>query len=310
LFLDHPVSGTDMSTTSAPYIGRFAPSPTGALHIGSLLTAVASYCDAHAHQGKWLVRIEDIDPLREVAGASSDILHTLEGYDLHWHDDVLYQSQRHEYYLAALEQLQRDGHLFYCTCSRKQLAEHRIYPGTCHFRQQAPSDASAIKAKTPHEMICFDDALQGRFCLHFGVEAGDFVVRRKEGFFAYHLAVFVDDAAQGITDIVRGADLLDSTPYHLLLQRWLQVATPRYAHLPVLTNALGQKLSKQTFAKPLPRENRGQVLWQVLNTLGQAPDSAMQASKPEEILAWAVKHWDFSKIPHVSAIFGESLQPG
>lgn len=298
-----------MSTEPAPYIGRFAPSPTGALHIGSLLTAVASYCDAHSHQGKWLVRIEDIDPLREVAGASSEILHTLEDYGLHWHDDVFYQSRRDEYYLAALDQLQRDAHLFYCSCSRKQLAEHRVYPGTCHHRQRAPAAASAIKAMAPHEMICFDDALQGRFCLHFGVDAGDFVVRRKEGFFAYHLAVVVDDAAQGITDIVRGADLLDSTPYHLLLQRWLQVATPHYAHLPVLTNALGQKLSKQTFARPLPRENQGQILCQVLDVLGQMPDRAMQASKPEEILAWAVKNWDFSKIPRVSGIIGESLQP-
>lgn len=298
-----------MSTLHAPYIGRFAPSPTGALHIGSLLTAVASYCDAHAHHGQWLVRIEDIDPLREVAGASSDILRTLEHYCLHWHGAVIYQSHRQEHYLAALEQLHRDGHLFYCTCSRKQLAEHRVYPGTCHHRQLPPDEASALKAITPHENICFDDALQGRFCLHFGEEAGDFVVRRKEGFFAYHLAVVVDDAAQGITDIVRGADLLDSTPYHLLLQRWLQVATPRYAHLPVLTNALGQKLSKQTYAKPLPRENPGRVLWQVLEVLGQSPDVALQQSMPEEILGWAVRHWDFLKIPRRFAINGESLQP-
>lgn len=297
-----------MSTPPAPYIGRFAPSPTGALHIGSLLTAVASYCDALAHQGQWLVRIEDIDPLREVEGASSDILRTLDAYGLHWHGEVLYQSHRQTYYLAALDQLLHDGHLFYCTCSRKQLAECRVYPGTCHHRQTAPDESSALKAIVPHENLCFDDALQGRFCLHFGVEAGDFVVRRKEGFFAYHLAVVVDDAAQGITDIVRGADLLDSTPYHLLLQRWLQVATPRYAHLPVLTNALGQKLSKQTFAKPLPKDSPGRVLCKVLEALGQTPDGAMQDSAPEEILAWAVRHWNFSRIPRRSAMEAEKLE--
>lgn len=299
-----------MKTTAAtaPYIGRFAPSPTGALHLGSLLTAVASYCDARSHHGQWLVRIEDIDPLREVPGASTDILRTLDDYALHWDGDVLYQSRRHDLYQAALEQLLKEHHLFYCTCSRKQLGDLRIYPGTCRQQQQLPTVANAIKAIVLQENLCFEDALQGRFCLHFGVDAGDFVVRRKEGFFAYHLAVVVDDAAQGITDIVRGSDLLDSTPYHLLLQRWLRVATPRYAHLPVLTNALGQKLSKQTFARALPKAQRGTVLLQILELLGQAPDPSLIDAAPETILQWAVAHWQLQKIPKKLAIEADALQ--
>lgn len=297
-----------MSQTSAPYIGRFAPSPTGALHIGSLLTAVASYCDARAQQGQWLVRMEDIDPLREVPGASTDILRTLDDYALHWDGEVLYQSHRHDAYQAALEHLMRNNHLFYCSCSRKQLAEHPLYPGTCRQQKLPPAETSAIKAIVPHENVCFEDALQGRFCLHFGVNAGDFVVRRKEGFFAYHLAVVVDDASQGITDIVRGSDLIDSTPYHLLLQRWLQAATPRYTHLPVLTNALGQKLSKQTFARALPREQQGHVLLRLLEVLGQPTDAALEGAAPHEILAWAVEHWVFSKIPKTPTLEGEALQ--
>ncbi len=297
-----------MHQALAPYIGRFAPSPTGALHIGSLLTAVASYCDARAHQGQWLVRMEDLDPLREVPGASNDILRTLDDYALHWDGEVIYQSHRHDAYQAALEQLVQQQHLFYCTCSRKQLTDHPIYPGTCHPQIHPPAEPSAIKAIVPHENLCFNDALQGRFCLHFGVNAGDFIVRRKEGFFAYHLAVVVDDAAQGITDIVRGSDLLDSTPYHLLLQRWLQVATPRYAHLPVLTNAQGQKLSKQTFARALPREHRGPILQRILQTLGQKTEAALTDAAPHEILAWAVEHWSFANIPKRLAIEGDSLQ--
>lgn len=297
-----------MSPAAAPYIGRFAPSPTGALHLGSLLTAVASYCDARAHQGQWLVRMEDIDPLREVPGAAIDILRTLDDYALHWDGEVLYQSHRHDAYQAALEHLMQDQHLFFCTCSRKQLADHPLYPGTCHGQTHPPANESAIKAIVPLENLCFNDALQGQHCLYFGIDAGDFVVRRKEGFFAYHLAVVVDDAAQGITDIVRGADLLDSTPYHLLLQRWLQVATPRYAHLPILTNALGQKLSKQTFARALPKEHKGHILVKILEILGQTPDPALMNNAPHEILQWAVEHWKLAGIPKRAEIEAESVQ--
>lgn len=308
-----------MTQSRAPYIGRFAPSPTGALHVGSLLTAVASYCDARANNGKWLVRIEDIDPLREVPGASSDILRTLDEYGLHWDGEAVFQSHRQDVYQAAIEKLQQNKHLFYCSCSRKQLADHAVYPGTCRSQRLQPDNIPcALKAIVPKENICFDDALQGRFCLHFGIDAGDFVIKRKEGFFAYHLAVVVDDAEQGITHIVRGSDLLDSTPYHLLLQRWLQVATPHYAHLPVLTNALGQKLSKQTFARALPRERRGELLLRILGLLGQITADTLsditwqsgvrQNIPPEEILDWAIRHWHFPAIPKKLAIEAEALQ--
>lgn len=298
-----------MPVPSAPYIGRFAPSPTGALHLGSLLSAVASYCDARARQGRWLVRIEDIDPLREVPGASTDILRTLEAYGLHWDGEVLFQSHRLDAYAAALERMMQNQHLFYCTCSRKQLSNQPVYPGTCREQKRQPATACAIKAIVPTENVCFQDALQGRFCLHFGIDAGDFVVRRKEGFFAYHLAVVVDDAEQQITDIVRGADLLDSTPYHLLLQRWLAVATPRYAHLPVLTNALGQKLSKQTFARALPHQHCSIALFRVLELLGQMPEPDLQWAAPHEVLDWAIQHWQLSAVPKSNALDAEPTQP-
>lgn len=295
---------------NAIYKGRFAPSPTGALHLGSLLSAVASYCDARANNGIWRVRIEDIDPLREIAGASDDILRTLERYALHWDGEVLYQSHRNAAYLAALDDLLRDGHAFFCTCSRKQLAEagQSLYPGTCRRQRVAPAEPAAVKAIVPEEILCVEDGLQGRFCLHFGREAGDFVILRKEGFFAYHLAVVVDDAEQGITDIVRGRDLLDSTPYHLLLQRWLNVATPRYAHLPILTNSQGQKLSKQTFARALPSQQPGVALYRVLDLLGQQPDKQLQEASAETVLAWGVSHWNRAYIPRTVAIDAEHLQ--
>lgn len=294
----------------APYVGRFAPSPTGALHLGSLLSAVAGYCDAKAHQGLWLVRIEDIDPLREIPGASADILHTLENYGLHWDGEVLYQSQRNAIYQQALDELMRAGHAFYCTCSRKQLSDHghSLYPGTCRQQRSPPAQDCAVKAIVPEAEICFDDAIQGHVCLQFGVEAGDFVIRRKEGFFAYHLAVVVDDAAQRITDIVRGCDLLDSTPYHLLLQRWLQVASPHYAHLPVLTNAQGHKLSKQTFARALPSHHTGLILYRVLVLLGQQPDKHLQNECAITVLDWGIHHWNRNRIPHTAGINAESLQ--
>ncbi|CBL44009.1 Descriminating glutamyl-tRNA synthetase [gamma proteobacterium HdN1] len=283
----------------SPYIGRFAPSPTGLLHLGSLLTAVASYCDARASQGKWLVRIEDIDPLREVAGASSAILNTLEGFGLYWDDEVIFQSQRLSLYQDTIDTLLRQGRLFYCTCSRKQLIGHVIYPGTCRPQKRPPEGiAWALKAEVPHREYSFIDPLQGRFGLRFGEDAGDFVIQRKEGFIAYHLAVVLDDAAQNITHIVRGADLLDSTPYHLLLQDWLQLPTPHYMHLPVITNTFGQKLSKQTGAMALSTQQRSQQLVAVLAWLGQNPEAGLAQEPVSEVLAWAVAHWQSKNIPH------------
>lgn len=301
------------------YIGRFAPSPTGPLHFGSLVAALGSYLQARHRGGEWLVRIEDLDPPREVAGASEHILATLEHYGFEWDGEVWHQSRRHAIYLEVLDQLARHGLSYRCGCSRKQVSEQRqrlglpvgVYPATCRAIQAGPHSRHAIRINTEGQRIDFVDGIQGPIRQDVEREVGDFVLRRADGLFAYQLAVVVDDAAQGITDIVRGSDLLDSTARQILLQRLLGYPSPTYHHLPIAVNRHGQKMSKQTFAPALPAANPLPVLWQALNFLGQDPPRELLEGELGSFWRWAIANWRTSAIPRTLAIpyTGENL-PG
>lgn len=287
-----------MSPPPTPYIGRFAPSPTGPLHFGSLVAAVGSYCDARAHKGQWLLRIEDIDPPREVPGARDLILQQLTDYGLTWDGPVLFQHDRLAAYAAAIEQLQQAGHIFWCRCSRKTLAQqdHGLYPGNCRCYQQ-PRDDAAIRVHVPSGITSFIDRRYGLQQENVAQTVGDFVIQRRDQLFAYQLAVVVDDAFQGITDVVRGADLRDNTARQIVLQQLLKLPTPRYLHLPLVTNAQGQKLSKQSFAAALPLPAQPLLLWQALAFLGQEPPLALQSASAHDILQWGVSHWQPERLP-------------
>ena len=244
--------------TSTNYIGRFAPSPTGPLHMGSLVAAMASFLDAKAHQGQWLLRIEDTDFDRNVKGADIDIITTLQRCGMHWDGEVTWQSQRTDLYDRALEQLA--PWVFACSCSRKEIADSRImqgqedsliYPGTCRYESNQSKPARSFRVRVPdaaYAIIQFKDRLLGEQEQNIATEVGDFVLKRADGFWAYQLAVVVDDAAQGISHIVRGSDLLDSTARQIYLQGLLDLPTPIYMHIPVVNNDKGEKLSKQTGA--------------------------------------------------------------
>lgn len=297
-------------TKHSAYVGRFAPSPTGLLHFGSLMTALGSYLDARAANGKWLVRIEDLDPPRETPGAGEAILETLAAYQLHWDGEVWYQSNRHAIYQAQIDKLLAAHQAFYCTCSRKPLIRQygHHYPGLCRGRYTQPDQAASVRLLTHNNPIGFDDALQGHYEQRLESEIGDFIIKRKDGLYAYHLAVVMDDEAQGITDIVRGLDLLDSTPRHLYLQQLLGYHHPRYLHLPIVVNHLGQKLSKQTFAEPVPNHHPSTYLWACLDALGQQPPSIMQSAPADELVHWGIEHWCRDKIPHRAQINENTLK--
>lgn len=283
---------------SQKYRGRFAPSPTGPLHFGSLVAAVGSYLEAKSHDGEWLVRIEDLDPPRTVAGTTETILSALEQHQLWWDGEVLYQSQRNRHYQIALDQLHQQQQLFGCQCSRKQLQDHPIYPGHCHTLQ-LPLARHAVRILTQKQSITFNDRWQGRQQWALAEEIGDFVLRRADGLYAYQLAVVVDDAQQGITDIIRGSDLLDSTPRQIYLQQQLDYPTPRYGHLPIAVTASGQKLSKQNLATPLNPETPVQNLHSALRFLGQRPPAIDELPA---LWQWAISHWEAAKVPHQAAI--------
>ena len=288
------------------YVGRFAPSPTGLLHIGSLLTAAASYADARAHGGRWLVRMEDLDPPREMPGAADHILNTLEQFGFEWDGEVAYQSRRHALYRDALDDLVARGLAYPCTCSRKDWhaaarlgADGFVYGGTCARKKQPAlsplADRAAWRMRVPDETVAFHDRIVGAYGQNLAQDIGDFVLLRADGFWAYQLAVVVDDGEQGITHIVRGQDLLVSTPRQIYLQSSLHLPTPHYAHLPLLTNHHGQKWSKQTCAEPLDMHRREALLRQVLHYLG-LPD-APAVDKPRDLLAWAAQHWRIDRVP-------------
>ncbi|MEK6663975.1 MAG: tRNA glutamyl-Q(34) synthetase GluQRS [Pseudomonadota bacterium] len=291
------------------YRGRFAPSPTGPLHFGSLITALGSYLDAKAQGGEWWLRIDDLDPPRVAQGATDAILRALEAYGLTWDGAVQYQRQRSEAYAAALAELQRLGLVYACACSRREIADSSIgrpgapvYPGTCRAGLAPGKAACALRVDTRCASVVFEDRLQGTVMQDLEREAGDFIVQRADGLFAYQLAAVVDDAELGITDIVRGADLLDSTLRQVYLQRLLGLPLPRYLHLPVAVNALGEKLSKQTLAPPLDIAHPQPALVQALSFLNHSPPQALQGAKPQEILAWAVQSWSITQIPQVRSV--------
>ncbi len=275
------------------YKGRFAPSPTGPLHFGSLVAALASYLDARAAGGEWIVRMEDVDTPRSAPNADINILQTLEAFGFQWSAPVVYQGQRTEMYRAALERLKKHGVAYACSCSRRE-AGAGIYPGTCREGAQNAERPLAWRIRTDGLTAAFEDRVFGHYRQHLARDVGDFVVLRSDGLFAYQLAVVVDDAAQRITDVVRGADLLDSTPRQLYLQHLLQLPRPRYLHVPVVTNEAGEKLSKQTFAPTLNARDRIGELRAALRFLGQ-PDQ--EGATPSAVLQAATIAWNPQAIP-------------
>lgn len=284
-------------TPKLPYVGRFAPSPTGPLHMGSLVTALASYLDARHHQGQWLVRMEDLDPPREIAGASDAILASLEQHGLHWDQSVEFQSQRSHYYEAALEQLTNKGLLFPCLCTRAQLnGANRLHQGVCDTDIDAIEHKPyALRLAVDDKTRVFTDQLYGEQTQHLLRDVGDITLKRKDALFAYQLAVVVDDAAQGITHIVRGADLLDSTLRQIYLQECLNLPTPNYCHLPLLTYPCGQKLSKQNQAPAIDDNQAFDNLKQALAYLHQPqPDNSI--TDIDTLLDWASTHWQSDRL--------------
>lgn len=299
-------------TATNTYRGRFAPSPTGPLHIGSLIAATGSYLQAKKNNGLWFVRIEDIDPPREAKGANDNILKTLDAFGFEWDGDILYQSSRLATYEAIVQTLIANDQAYYCHCSRKQINENAdlgvngpIYPRTClhkktqhhRFQQQA-----ALRFKTRDEKIYFNDFTQAAIRQNVARESGDFVIKRANGLYNYQLAVVIDDAYQGITEVVRGSDLLSLTPGQINLQEALNYPTPDYLHMPVITNEHGQKLSKQTRAMAIEGTQGSQALWLCLNFLGQQPPAELKNVSVNEFWQWAIPHWDPQNIPHQLSI--------
>ena len=287
------------SADAKPYVGRFAPSPTGPLHFGSAVAAIGSYLQARAARGKWLLRIDDIDPPREEPGAAVSILRSLERLGLTWDGPVLYQSQRHEAYGQALEKLSAGGFTYPCCCTRKGIATGP-YPGTCRNGLADGKQPRSIRVRTTGVPIGFIDGRQGEFIASLEETVGDFIVKRADGLYAYHLATVVDDAWQGVNEIVRGVDLIDSTPGQIHLQRLLGSAQPAYVHLPTVLDRYGTKLSKQTGAPPLDDRHPGRVLYDALSFLGHAPPREMRGGAVGTMLAWAIGQWNADRIPRNS----------
>lgn len=291
------------------YRGRFAPSPTGPLHFGSLVAAVGSFLEARARGGEWLVRIDDLDPPRIVPGASDAILRTLEACGMQWSGAVVYQSTRAEAYHCALHELRATGKVYPCACSRREIAdsgvagiEGYVYPGTCREGVPAGRAARAWRIDTRSAAIEFEDAIQGRVAYDLESQIGDFVLYRADRVYAYQLAATVDDAEQGITDVVRGADLLDSTPRQIYLQRLLGLPTPHYAHLPVAVDERGEKLSKQTKAPPIEDIGFASALVRALRFLGHDAPRELEAADVEEIWRWAKESWRLDRVPRVRSV--------
>jgi len=282
------------------YVGRFAPSPTGPLHFGSLVAALASWLDCRRAGGRWLVRMEDLDRPRVMPGAAEAILRQLDSLGLAWDGPVVYQSTQLARYADALHRL--EARTYRCTCTRRELEDSalaidgaRVYPGTCRAGvTRAGRRAAAVRVRTHSDPIRFIDRVQGPITQRVEREVGDFVLLRADGTYAYQLAVVADDAAQGVTDVVRGADLLDSTARQIHLQQLLGLDTPRYLHVPVATDSAGEKLSKQTRAADAGPQDGAAAL----GFLGMAPPGGMA---PRELIAWASQHWDPARVPRARA---------
>lgn len=317
-----------------PYRGRFAPSPTGPLHFGSLIAALGGYCEARAQRGEWRVRMEDLDRPRAVPGAGEAILRTLEQFGFEWQGGVMRQSERDPAYQLAFETLESRGVLYPCACTRKEIADsnaifgsdrlangpheaplsrnaraargegqpvERVYPGTCRGGLPPGRVARSTRARVSGETISFCDRVQGSLSQNLERDVGDFVVRRADKLYAYQLAVVVDDAEQRITEVVRGADLLGSTARQIYLQRLLGCATPTYAHLPAAVDARGEKLSKQTSAPPLDPAHAVETLVAALAFLGQSPPQALSRASLRELWQWTHASWQLDKVPRLRA---------
>ena len=289
------------------YRGRFAPSPTGPLHFGSLVAAVGSYLQAKHQHGEWLVRIDDIDPPREIDGAADNILKTLEDFGFEWDESVLYQSSRHHYYQEIVDELVKQELAYPCSCSRTsilkktgQVKGDTIYPGFCRNGPLENSSDYTIRVRCNSEPICFNDAIQGEQNFNLEKNHGDFVIQRRDHYFAYHLATGIDDSEQKITEVVRGADLLNCTPNQLHIQRILNLSSPQYSHLPVAVSYDGQKLSKQNHAKAINPSESVELLYKTLKFLGQMPSIELMNVSQEEIWDWAIKHWQLHLVPQKS----------
>ena len=285
-----------MDTVNDTYVGRFAPTPSGPLHFGSIVAALASYLDARHNNGKWLLRIEDIDTPRVRSGADRKIIDTLEILGLEWDGAIVYQSKRLNHYEQALAQLTDGGMLYRCWCPRR-ITKGKPYPGTCRERTEIAGKHYALRVKTPDHPIVFVDEIQGRLTGRLNELTGDFILRRSDGLIAYNLAVVIDDAAQDVSHVVRGADLLDTSYNQVYLQSILNLATPVYAHHPVVVDDRGKKISKQDGATDvLAGVSPETVLIQALSFLGQHPGQELKGANKEVILAWAIAHWKIDTI--------------
>ncbi len=292
--------------SSEQVVGRFAPSPSGPLHFGSLVAAVGSYCLARRNGGKWLLRMEDLDPPRVVPGAADEILSALDDLGLHWDGEIVWQSQRTGAYVDAIERLRQRGLVFDCACSRKEIllsAPHPgedgpIYPGTCRTGLQPGRKPRALRIKVTKEQICYCDGVFGPLQQILSEAVGDFVLRRADGLFAYQLAVVVDDEAEGVNQVVRGADLLSSTPRQIFLHACLGNPVPEYVHLPLVMSDNGKKVSKRHGSARLDHANdAANLIAQSLSVLGQTVPSSLRGAPPAELLPWAVQNFDQSRIP-------------
>ncbi|MCP3673375.1 MAG: tRNA glutamyl-Q(34) synthetase GluQRS [Gammaproteobacteria bacterium] len=278
------------------YRGRFAPSPSGPLHFGSLIAALGSWLDARHHKGKWFVRIEDIDPPREIAGAADNILATLENFGLIWDGQVTYQSENQHHYQQVLLQLFDEQEVYRCTCTRKQIqSSNGIYTNFCRDKQHSSKTDHSLRLKIHQPVTSFEDCYHGHYNTALHSASEDFIVKRKDGFYAYMLAVVVDDIEQQITHVIRGADLLETTSQQLYLFKLLKYSLPIFGHLPVATNNQGLKLSKQNYAPSIADAPVNETLWLALNFLKQSPPIELRKENTSLLLDWATQHWQPNK---------------
>ncbi|MEZ9603601.1 MULTISPECIES: tRNA glutamyl-Q(34) synthetase GluQRS [unclassified Vibrio] len=280
------------------YIGRFAPSPSGPLHFGSLVAALGSYFQAKSNQGKWLVRMEDLDPPREMAGAADLILKTLEAYHLFWDGEVVYQSQRHDLYQAQIDQWVADNQAYYCQCTRKQIkALGGFYNGHCRDVGLIDLGEQAVRLCMDFPVESFDDVRHGTIQIPKALAVEDFIIKRRDGLFAYNLAVVLDDIEQGVTEVVRGADLIEPTGRQISLYKTLKQKTVSYLHLPLATDGLGNKLSKQNHATAIDLDNPKPTLLNAMRFLGFDIPTALYEASMDEILLWGCQQWNVSQLP-------------
>lgn len=280
------------------YIGRFAPSPSGPLHFGSLVAALGSYFQAKSQKGQWLVRMEDLDPPREMPGAADLILKTLETYQLHWDGEVIYQSHRHPVYQAQIEQWLTEQQAYYCECTRKQIkALGGFYNGHCRHAALDDNGERAVRLVMNNPVESFEDIRHGTMSIPAELAKEDFIIKRRDGLFAYNLAVVLDDIAQGVTEVVRGADLIEPTGRQISLYRALNQPLVSYLHLPLATDATGNKLSKQNHAKGIDLDNPKPALLSAMRFLGFTLPLDIEQGSLSEILAWGCQHWHINQLP-------------